>query len=1247
MEAESIQLSNAHFMESTREKILSLTQERILLLDGAMGTMIQEHVLEEEAYRGNRFSTHTLPVQGNNDLLSITQPDLIRKIHRQFLEAGADILETNTFNATSISQADYGIEHLVYELNLSSARIAREEADRMSSETPGRPRFVAGAMGPTNKTLSLSPDVNNPGFRALTFSELASAYQEQVEGLVDGGVDVLLVETVFDTLNCKAALFAIQEYARQTGTSLPVMISGTIVDKSGRTLSGQLVDAFWISVSHTPNLLSVGLNCALGSDQMRPYIEELSRVASIPTSLYPNAGLPNEFGKYDETPAFMADQLGDFAREGFVNFVGGCCGTTPDHISRIGQEVAGVAPRKIPPPISYFQASGLESLTIRPETNFVNIGERTNMTGSRKFARLIKEDNYEEALSVARQQVENGAQMIDVNMDEGMLDSENAMVTFLNLIAAEPDISRVPVVIDSSKWTVIEAGLQCVQGKAVVNSISLKEGKATFVEQAQKAKQYGAAVIVMAFDEKGQADSYERRIEICKRAYDILTEEVGFSAQDIIFDPNIFAVATGIEEHNAYGLDFIRATAWIKENLPGCLVSGGVSNISFSFRGQNEVREAMHAIFLYHAIRAGMDMGIVNAGQLAIYETIEPELRERIEDVLLNRHPEATDNLVEFAKTLSENQDEEKVGAEAAWRQETVQSRLEYALVKGIMDFIEVDTEEARLAVEHPLEVIEGPLMAGMNVVGELFGSGKMFLPQVVKSARVMKKAVAYLIPFIDAEKDESAGFEQREKVLLATVKGDVHDIGKNIVGVVLACNNFEIIDLGVMVPADKILDTAIEEQVDIIGLSGLITPSLDEMVHLAREMQRRKMTIPLLIGGATTSEIHTAVKIAPAYEQGVVHVLDASRSVGVVRQLLSGESKTYITSVQRKYEEKREAHSKRNQRAVYLTLEEARSNAFTCDWDNVPIKKPAQLGIQVLDPIPLEEVRPFIDWSPFFNAWEMAGKYPKILNDDVLGEEARKLYSDAIAMLDMMQETGIPQIKAIFGLFEANGDRDDILIYPDGKSEPSVLFPQLRQQTKKTTGKPNRCLADYLAPVDSNIEDYFGLFAVTAGHGLYSMVSAYEKDNDDYNSILCKVLADRLAEAATEWLHRQVRVRFWGYAPDEDLDNEGLIREHYRGIRPAPGYPACPDHTNKRIMWDLLGIEEKIGIGLTEHLAMFPAASVCGMYLAHPEATYYNLGKIGEDQVRDYAARKGIKLEVAERWLGPSLSYETRKLVV
>ena len=1212
-----------------------------MVLDGAMGTMLQQYGLTEADYRNDVLADHSQELKGNSDLVSLTRPDVVRAIHEGFLEAGADIIETNTFGANAISQSDYGTQHLVREINLMAARVAREVADRFTAQDASKPRFVAGAMGPTTKSLSISPDVSDPGYRAMTFDQAVAAYYEQAEALLDGGVDILLVETVFDTLNCKAALYAIQELFDARGTACPVMISGTIVDQSGRTLSGQTPEAFWISISHMQHLLSVGLNCALGSEQMRPFIQELAGAATVYTSLYPNAGLPNEFGGYDETPEFMAEQFDEFAGEGFVNIVGGCCGTTPEHIRAIADAAKRHRPRRILDKEPYLRLSGLEALVIRPETNFVNIGERTNVTGSKRFARLIKENNYEEALSVALQQVENGAQLIDVNMDEGMLDSEEAMVRFLNLIASEPDISKVPIVIDSSRWSVIEAGLKCVQGKGIVNSISLKEGEAVFRDQARIVRRFGAAVIVMAFDEEGQADTLERRQAICERAYRILVDDVGFPPQDIIFDPNIFPVATRIAEHNTYAVDFIEATRWIKEHLPLAKVSGGVSNLSFSFRGNDPVREAMHSAFLYHAIRAGMDMGIVNAGQIEVYDEIPDELLERVEDVLLNRRDDATERLVELAEKYADRGEEAETEA-AAWRSQPVEERLKHALVKGIVEYVVDDVEEARQKYPSPLSVIEGPLMDGMNVVGDLFGSGKMFLPQVVKSARVMKKAVAHLVPYIEEEKKRNHDASAKAKVLLATVKGDVHDIGKNIVGVVLGCNNYEVIDLGVMVPAEKILATAREQKVDIVGLSGLITPSLDEMVHVAKEMTRLQMDLPLLIGGATTSKIHTAVKIDPGYDGPVVHVLDASRSVNTVSRLMSGQRDAYLREIAEEYQAIRDRHKSSGSQTRYLRYEEARANAFTCDWNAVPITTPRLLGVEVLRDVPIEDIRPFIDWSPFFIAWQLKGKYPKIFDLPDVGPEARKLFDDANALLDRISRERLLRCHGVVGIWPANSVGDDIELYADdGRAEVLGTLHTLRQQAQKTPGHPNRALADFVAPRESGRSDYVGAFAVTAGEGIEKIVAEFERQHDDYNKIMVKALADRLAEAFAEMLHNRVRRELWGYAPDEDLSNDELILEKYRGIRPAPGYPACPDHTEKTFIWELLDAERSAGIQLTESFAMYPAASVCGLYFAHPEASYFNVGKIGRDQVEDYARRKGMSICDVERWLATRLAYD------
>lgn len=1216
--------------------------ERILVLDGAMGTMIQDYQLEESDFRGSFFRDHPSELKGNNDLLSITRPDVIRSIHEAFLQAGADIIETNTFSSNPISQKDYDLEDRVYEINKASAQLARSAADRYTGMNPEKPRFVAGALGPTNQTLSISPDVNNPAYRNVTFDEMVSCYSAQIPGLVDGGADVLLVETVFDTLNCKAALFAILEYRRKIGKDIPVMISGTIVDQSGRTLSGQTPEAFWISVSHMTGLLSVGLNCALGSQQMRPFIQELSRVAEVPVTLYPNAGLPNEFGEYDETPSFMAEQLDSYASEGWVNIIGGCCGTTPGHIASFVEVAARHQPRKPPRKKPFLRLSGLEPLNVTPETNFINIGERTNMAGSRKFARLIREENYEEALSIARNQIEGGAQIIDVNMDEGMLDSVNAMTVFLNMMMTEPEIARVPVMIDSSRWEVIEAGLKCVQGKAIVNSLSLKEGEALFLKQAERVRDYGAALIVMAFDEKGQADTLERRIEVCARAYELLTKKLDFPPEEIIFDPNILTVATGMEEHNTYGIDFLKAITWIKKNLPAAYVSGGISNISFSFRGNNPVREAIHASFLYHAVRAGLDMGIVNAGQLEVYEEIPTDLLVRVEDVLFNRRPDATERLITYAENIKSGK-EKTTEKESHWRSLPVNKRLEHALIKGIVDYIDPDTEEARKEYPSALEVIEGPLMDGMNVVGDLFGKGKMFLPQVVKSARVMKKAVAWLTPFIEEEKKQLADNRPKGRVLLATVKGDVHDIGKNIVGVVLGCNNYEIIDLGVMVPSTKILEEADKNNVDIIGVSGLITPSLDEMIDLAREMENRKLTYPLLIGGATTSRIHTAVKIASVYSGPVIHVLDASRSVPVVGKLLSENTReTFTQKVELEYEALRQRHHKRKKSAEYLSLNLARANHFRIEWTAEELHPPRKTGIIPFHRLNLEKLRSYIDWTPFFITWQLNGKYPAILTDKKVGEQARRLFADAQKMLDRIIADQWLEASAVCGIFPAAGTGDDIEVYAaEDETLPIAILNMLRQQTKKRSGQPNRSLADYIVPKTENMKDHIGAFAVTAGLGIETTLERFAKDHDDYNAILVKALADRLAEAAAEWLHEVVRREIWGYSPGESLSNEALIRESYRGIRPAPGYPANPDHTEKLKLFQLLEVSRHTGITLTENYAMHPAASVAGLYFSHPQADYFSVGKILKDQVADYARRKQMSLSEMERWLAPNLAYD------
>jgi 5-methyltetrahydrofolate--homocysteine methyltransferase len=1220
-------------------------KKHILVLDGAMGTMIQRHNLEEEDFRKGHFENHSHPLKGNNDLLSLTRPDIIQGIHEAYFEAGADIAETNTFSGTSIAQADYHLEHIVYELNVESAKLARAAADKYSTLTPDRPRFVAGSVGPTNRTASISPDVNDPGYRAITFDQLVEAYAEQVRGLIDGGVDILLVETVFDTLNCKAALFAIDQYCEKIGRRMPVMVSGTITDQSGRTLTGQTAEAFLYSVSHI-DLLSVGFNCALGARQLKPYVETLAKNSKFRISAHPNAGLPNAFGHYDESPVQMGEQIREYLESNVINIIGGCCGTTPDHIREIARIAKEYKPHEIPQlePLPFY--SGLEPVLLRPETNFVNIGERTNVTGSKKFARLIREENYEEALTVALQQVEGGAQILDVNMDEGMLDSEAVMVKFLNLMSSEPDIARLPFMIDSSKWSVIEAGLKCVQGKSIVNSISLKEGEENFIAQAKLVKRYGAAVVVMAFDEEGQADSYERRIEICQRAYKILTEIVHFPATDIIFDPNILTVATGIEEHNNYAVDFIEATRWIKKNLPGVRVSGGVSNVSFSFRGNDFVREAMHSAFLYHAISAGLDMGIVNAGQLEVYAEIPKELLERVEDVLLNRRPDATERLVDYAETIKakgkvQERDEE-------WRKQDVKERLKHALIKGIVEYIDDDTEECRLLFDRPLEVIEGPLMDGMNIVGDLFGTGKMFLPQVVKSARVMKKAVAHLLPFIEAEKTEGAS-NSNGKILMATVKGDVHDIGKNIVGVVLGCNNYEVIDIGVMVPYQKILDTAKEIGADIIGLSGLITPSLDEMVTVAKEMQKQGFTIPLLIGGATTSKLHTAVKISQHYSGPVVHVLDASRSVPVAGSLLQENLRgNFMKSIDEEYDRMRKQHAAKSVVKEYLSIEDARANKLSVEFNSETIAKPNFTGVKVLENYDLAELAEYIDWTPFFSTWELHGKYPAILSDEVVGVEATKLLKEAKALLQRIIDEKWLSANAVFGIWPANSIGDDIEVYTN-ENRDGVLetIHHLRQQNKKVAGQANYCLSDFIAPRESGNIDYVGGFAVTAGIGIEEHLKKFEADHDDYNSIMLKALADRLAEAFAERLHQRIRTEFWGYTNEDGIENSELIQEKYRGIRPAPGYPACPDHTEKELLFKLLNATKNTGIELTESFAMYPTAAVSGWYFANPDSKYFGLGKIGKDQVVNYAKRKSFTLEDMERWLSPVLSYDPDVLVV
>lgn len=1217
--------------------------ERILILDGAMGTQIQGLGFDEDHFRGDRFIGCACHQKGNNDLLILTQPDAIEEIHYRYAMAGADILETNTFSSTRIAQADYEMENAVYDLNREGAQIVRRAAQRAERED-GRRRFVAGAIGPTNRTASISPDVNNPGYRAVTFDDLRIAYGEQIDGLIDGGADIILIETIFDTLNAKAAIFACEERFEAKGIRLPVMISGTITDLSGRTLSGQTPSAFWNSVRHA-NPFTIGLNCALGADAMRPHLQELSDVADTFVCTYPNAGLPNEFGQYDETPEMMARQVEGFVRDGLVNIVGGCCGSTPEHIRAIAEAVKDYKPRPIPEHKPFMSLSGLEPFVLTKDIPFVNVGERTNVTGSAKFRKLITAGDYTAALAVARDQVENGAQIIDINMDEGLINSEKAMVEFLNLIAAEPDIARVPVMINSSKFEIIEAGLKCVQGKPIVNSISLKEGEEKFLQQARLVHNYGAAVVVMAFDEVGQADTYQRKVEICSRAYKLLTEKAGLSPEDIIFDPNVFAVATGIEEHNNYGVDFIEATKTIRETMPLTHISGGVSNLSFSFRGNEPVREAMHAVFLYHAIQVGMDMGIVNAGQLAVYDNIDAELREACEDVVLNRRDDATERLLEVAERFRGTGAKDTKVQDLSWRELPVEKRLEHALVNGITDFIEADTEEARQKAERPLHVIEGPLMAGMNVVGDLFGSGKMFLPQVVKSARVMKQAVAVLLPYMEEEKRLNGGSERSAagKVLMATVKGDVHDIGKNIVGVVLACNNYEIIDLGVMVPTTKILETAIAEKVDVIGLSGLITPSLDEMVHVAAEMERQGFDIPLLIGGATTSRVHTAVKIHPRYEQGqAIYVTDASRAVGVVSALLSAEQKpAYIDGIRSEYAKVAEAHARNEREKLRLPLSRARENAHKIDWSSYSAVKPQFFGTKVFETYDLEELSRYIDWTPFFQTWELKGRFPAILEDEKQGEAARQLYSDAQAMLKKIIEENWFRPRAVIGFWPANAVGDDIRLFTDeSRKEELATFFTLRQQLSKRDGRPNVALSDFVAPVDSGVADYVGGFVVTAGIEEVAIAERFERANDDYSSILVKALADRFAEAFAERMHERVRKEFWGYAPNEAFAGDELIGEAYAGIRPAPGYPAQPDHTEKKTLFALLDATNAAGVELTESYAMWPGSSVSGLYIGHPESYYFGVAKVERDQVLDYARRKDMPVEEVERWLGPVLNY-------
>ena len=1218
-------------------KIQEIIKDRVLVLDGAMGTMIQRYKLTEADYRGVRFADYESDVKGNNDLLSITQPHIIEEIHLAYLEAGSDIIETNTFSANSISMDDYGMADLVYELNVESAKIAKRASAVYNTKNPDRPRYVAGALGPTTKTASLSPDVNNPAFRAISFDQLVTAYYEQARGLVDGGADLLLVETVFDTLNCKAALFAINNLKHERSLDIPVMVSGTITDASGRTLSGQTPEAFWVSIKHA-DLFSVGLNCALGAEELRPHLEALANIADINISAYPNAGLPNEFGEYDQTPDEMKEYIKDFVESGFVNIIGGCCGTTPDHINAMAEAVKDLSPRSKPVKNQLSSYSGLEPLLVRENINFINVGERTNVTGSRKFARLIKEKNYTEALSVAQHQVEGGAQVIDVNMDEGLLDSKEEMKEFLNMLMSEPDICKLPIMIDSSKWEVIEAGLKCVQGKCIVNSISLKEGEEQFIKHARLVKNYGAAAVVMAFDEDGQADTTERKVEICQRAYKILTEQVGWDPTDIIFDPNIFAVATGIPEHNEYAINFIEATRIIKETCPGAKISGGVSNISFSFRGNNAVREAMHSAFLYHAVKAGMDMGIVNAGMMEVYEEVPKDLLVLVEDVLFNRTENATEALTEYAETITGGG---KVRVkDLTWREGSVEERLSHALVKGITEFIDEDTEEARQKYDAPLHVIEGPLMDGMNIVGDLFGEGKMFLPQVVKSARVMKKSVAILTPYIEEEKAASGG-SAKGKILMATVKGDVHDIGKNIVGVVLGCNNYEIIDLGVMVPTAQILEEAKKHNVDIIGLSGLITPSLDEMVSVAKEMQRQGFKIPLLIGGATTSKTHTAVKIEEHYNGPVVHVLDASRSVAVASSLLSEEQDTasnFILDIKKDYARIREQRKNRTSNKQYLTLAQARKNKFQIDWSDYTPPIPQVAGMHTFEDIDIAELRKYIDWTPFFMSWQLAGKYPAILEDKVVGKEATNLLADANTMMDKIIAEKWLTAKGVMGLFRAHSEGDDLVVDFSGGE---LTLRNLRQQVKKAQGLPSMCLSDFIAPKETGLEDYIGAFAVTAGIGIEEHISRFEADHDDYSSILLKALADRLAEAAAEYMHHKVRTQYWAYVPDEAFDNEMFIKEKYQGIRPAPGYPACPEHTEKETLWTLLSVEEQIGIKLTESMAMYPASSVSGWYFSHPQSKYFGLGQIAKDQVSDYADRKRKSTAEMEKWLSPNLNYD------
>ena len=1221
-------------------EIEAILAKRIMVLDGAMGTMIQGYGLTEEDYRGTTYADVSHDLKGNNDLLTLTKPEVIEKIHDDFLAAGSDILETNTFNSTFIAQADYKLESAVYELNKQGAALARKVADRWSEKTPDKPRFVAGVLGPTNRTASISPDVNDPGYRNVTFDELVEAYDEALRGLMDGGAQIILIETVFDSLNCKAAIYAVLRYFDERGVRHPVMVSGTITDASGRTLSGQTAEAFWASMAHVKPV-SIGFNCALGAKDLRPHVQAVSNVAATHVSVHPNAGLPNELGEYDDTPEYMAEQLAEFAKSGLVNIVGGCCGTQPEHIAAIAEAVAEFAPRQLPEIEPVCRLSGLEPLYMDDVAGFVNVGERTNVAGSAKFKKLVMEGDYDTALDIAREQVINGAQIVDVNMDDAMLDAKSAMVTFLNLIASEPDISRVPIMIDSSKWDVLEAGLKTVQGKGVVNSISLKEGEEEFIAHARELRRYGAAAVVMAFDEAGQADSKERMIEICTRCYKILTEVVDFPPEDIIFDPNIFPIATGIDEHRNFSRDYIEATKVLKETLPHIQISGGVSNMSFSLRGNNPMREAMHSVFLYHAIKAGMDMGIVNAGQLAVYSDIPEDIRNRIEDVVFNKSEEATERLLEVAEQAIGQKRSNVI--DLSWREGTVGERLTHSLVKGITDYIIEDTEEARQQFPRPIQVIEGPLMDGMNVVGDLFGSGKMFLPQVVKSARVMKQAVAYLLPYIEAEKDKSGESQTKGKILMATVKGDVHDIGKNIVGVVLQCNNFEVIDLGVMVPYTKILETAIAEKVDIIGLSGLITPSLEEMATVAAEMQRQDFHLPLLIGGATTSKVHTALKIAPQYDGTTIYVTDASRAVGIATKLTSNENnKQLVDSIKVEYEQVRENYLKKSRPDQQSTLEEARANAVAIDWDGYQPPVPLHPGLNEFNDIDLAALVNYIDWSPFFRTWELAGHFPKILDDEVVGATATELYNDARAMLDKVIAEKWMSARAVVGLFPAARDGDDVIVYTDeSRTAEKHRFHFLRQQMSRKNGRANHCLADFIAPADSGIPDYIGGFAVTAGLGIEKKLEEFKRTHDDYSSIMLKALADRLAEALAEYMHEKTRKELWGYAKDEKLANEELIKESYRGIRPAPGYPACPEHSEKRGLFDLLNAEQRAGIELTESFAMLPASSVSGIYFSHPEARYFGVGNIGRDQVEDYAKRKDISPDAAERLLASNLAYE------